>query len=157
MVTYNANVPETLECWIPPALYADSVLTISFNRITGNFAAIGPIYIYRYEYENGGGGPMAQQSQPLHTTSLTVFPNPFTEHLNITYQTANQNGANLKLYDITGRLVEQFDLPAYTPFNHVIWDGADNHGRIAPQGVYFLRIDNHNSRDILCQKVLKVK
>jgi hypothetical protein len=156
-VTYNANVPETLECWIPPALYADSLLTVSFNRLTGNFAAIGPIYIYRYEYENGGGGPMAQQSQPMHNTSLTVFPNPFTEHLNIAYQTAGQNGATLKLYDITGRLVKQFDLPSKASSNHIIWDGVDDYGRIAPQGVYFLSIDNHDSRDILCQKVLKVK
>jgi hypothetical protein len=156
VVTYNANVPETLECWIPPALYEDSVLSVSFNRIAGDFAAIGPIYIYRYEYE-GGGGPMSQQSQPVHNTSITVFPNPFTENLNITYQVAGQNGADLKLYDVTGRLVKQFDLPSNASFNHIIWDGVDDHGRMVPQGVYFLRVDKPDSGEILCQKVLKVK
>lgn len=106
IVTYNANVPETLECWIPPALYEDSILTVAFNRISGAFAALGPIYIYRYEYEGAGGGPMSQQSQPMQNTSIAVFPNPFTEHLNITYQIRGPNGANLRLYDVTGRLVK---------------------------------------------------
>lgn len=157
-VTYNANVPETLECWIPPALYEDSVLTVSFNRISGDFAAIGPIYIYRHEYEGGGGGgPMSQQNQPMHNTSLTVFPNPFTENLSIIYQNVGQNRADLKLYDVAGRLVKQFDLPSNASSNHIIWDGVDDHGRTVPQGVYFLRIDNPDSGDILCQKVLKVK
>jgi hypothetical protein len=156
-VAYNANVPETLECWIPPALYEDSVLTISLNRISGDFAAIGPIYIYRYEYENGGGGPMSQQSQSVQNTSITVFPNPFTKNLNITYQIAGQNGAALKLYDITGRLVKRFDLASNASFNHIIWDGVDDHGRMVPQGIYFLHIDNLDSGDMFCQKVLRIK
>jgi hypothetical protein len=157
LVTYSANVPETLECWIPPALYEDSLLTVSFNRISGDFATVGPIYIYRYEYEGGGGGPMSQQSQPMHDTSLNVFPNPFTENLNITYQIVGQNRADLKLYDVAGRLVKQFDLPSNASSNHIIWDGVDDHGRTVPQGVYFLRIDNFDSGGIICQKVLRIK
>jgi hypothetical protein len=156
-VTYNANVPETLECWIPPALYEDSILTISFNRIAGDFAAIGPIYIYRYEYEGGGGGPMSQQSQPMHNTSITVFPNPFTQNLNITHQITGQTRPDLKLYDVAGRLVKQFDLPSNASSNHIIWDGVDDHGRTVPQGVYFLRIDNLDSGDMLCEKVLRIE
>jgi hypothetical protein len=155
-VTYNANIPETLECWIPPALYEDSVLTVSFNRIAGDFAAIGPIYIYRYEYE-GGGGPMSQQNQPMHNASIVVFPNPFTERLNIAFQAASQNKAELKIYDVTGRLVKQFGLPSRESLSNIIWDGIDDRGRAVPQGVYFLRVDNPASGDMLCQKVLKVK
>jgi hypothetical protein len=156
VVTYNANVPETLECWIPPALYADSVLTVSFERIAGAFVALGPVYIYRYEYE-GGGGPMAQDGQLVGNTALTVFPNPFKERLSITYQTPAQRRLAMKLYDVTGRLVKQFDVPAYGSFNHVVWDGLDDKGRAVPQGVYFLRLDNPGSGDMLCQKVLRVQ
>lgn len=156
-VTYNGNVPETLECWIPPVLYADSVLTVSFHRIAGDFAAIGPIYIYRYEYESSGGGPMSQQDQPMHSTSIAVFPNPFTERLNITYQTTGQSNAELKVYDVTGRLVKQFALPSRGALNQIVWDGVDDQGRAVPQGVYFLRVDNPDSGDMLCQKVLRVR
>jgi hypothetical protein len=147
----------SLECWIPPALYEDSVLTVSFNRIAGDFAAIGPIYIYRYEYEAGSSGPMAQQGQPIDNASVAVFPNPFTEKLNIAYQIPGQSRIDLMLYDVTGRLVKQFDLPSCASFCHIIWDGVDDHGRMVPQGVYFLRIDNPDSGDILCRKVLKVE
>ncbi len=156
-VIYNGNVPETLECWIPPVLYEDSVLTVSFNRIAGDFAAIGPIYIYRYEYEGTGGGPMSHQDQPMHSTLITVFPNPFTNRLNIAYQVANQNKAKLKVYDVTGRLVKQFTLPSCKSLNQIIWDGVDDQGRAVPQGVYFLRVDNPDSGDMICQKVLKVR
>lgn len=155
-VTYNANVPETLECWIPPALYADSVLTISFERIAGTFAAVGPIYIYRYEYESGGG-PMAQDGQLVGNTSVTVFPNPFTEKLNITYQTPAPSRSDMKLYDVTGRLVKQFSLPPDASFNHVVWDGLDDQGRAVPSGVYFLRIDSPDSGAKLGRKVLRVQ
>jgi hypothetical protein len=155
-VTYNGNVPETLECWIPAVLYEDSVLTVSFNRIAGDFAAIGPIYIYRYEYE-GSGGPMSQQNQSTHKTSIAVFPNPFTERLNIAYQANGQSKAELKVYDVTGRLVKQFALPSREALSQIIWDGIDDQGRAVPQGVYFLRVDNPDLGDMLCQKVLKVR
>ena len=140
-------------------MYEDSVLTVSFNRISGDFAAIGPIFIYRYEYEGGGGGPMSQQSQPMHNTSLTVFPNPFTENLNITCQAAGQHNAELKIYDVTGRLVKSLyhESGIMNRESFFVWDGVDDRGRAVPQGVYFLRIDNLDSGDMLCQKVLRIK
>ena len=156
-VTYNANVPETLECWIPSALYEDSVLTVSFNRITGDFAAIGPIHIYRYEYDGGGGGPMSQQSQPMQNSSITVFPNPFTDRLSVTYQNASQGKVDLKVYDVTGRLVKRLTVPLDESLSYITWEGTDDHGRAVPQGVYFLRVDNPDSGNIIGQKILKVK
>ena len=156
-VTYNANVPETLECWIPSALYEDSVLTVSFNRITGDFAAIGPIHIYRYEYDGGGGGPMSQQSQPMQNSSITVFPNPFTDRLSVTYQNASQGKVDLKVYDVTGRLVKRLTVPLDESLSYITWEGTDDHGRAVPQGVYFLRVDNPDSGNIIGQKILKLR
>jgi hypothetical protein len=156
IVNYNTNVPETLECWIPPYLYEDSVLTVSFNRIAGDFAAIGPIYIYRYEYDGSGGGPMSQQSRPSDHAVITVFPNPFKMKLNIVFQTQGQSRIDLKLYDVTGRLIKQFSPLSDASCNQITWDGIDDKGRAVPQGVYFLRIDNLDSGDILCRKVLRV-
>ena len=62
-----------------------------------------------------------------------------------------------KVYDVTGRLVKQFALPSHESLNQIIWDGIDDQGRVVPQGVYFLRVDNSASGDMLCQKVLKVR
>jgi flagellar hook assembly protein FlgD len=100
---------------------------------------------------------MAQHSQTTHNTALTVFPNPFTEQLNIAYQIAGQNGVALQLYDITGRLVKRFDLSSSASFDHIPWNGIDDNGRVVPQGVYFLRIDNLDTGGIICRKVLMVK
>jgi flagellar hook assembly protein FlgD len=100
---------------------------------------------------------MSQQNQPMHNASIVVFPNPFTERLNIAFQAASQNKAELKIYDVTGRLVKQFGLPSRESLSNIIWDGIDDRGRAVPQGVYFLRVDNPASGDMLCQKVLKVK
>jgi len=58
---------------------------------------------------------------------------------------------------VTGRLVRQFDLTAGGSPGHVAWDGADKQGRGLPNGIYFLRVDNSDSDDILCQKVLRIR
>jgi hypothetical protein len=129
---------------------------LSISVESGGLTPI-PTYIYQYEYEGTGGGPMSQQNEPTHNASITIFPNPFTERLNIVYQTASENKAELKVYDVTGRLVKQFALPSREALNQIIWDGIDDQGRVVPQGVYFLRVDNPDSGDMLCQKVLKVR
>jgi flagellar hook assembly protein FlgD len=100
---------------------------------------------------------MSQQNQSTHKTSIAVFPNPFTERLNIAYQANGQSKAELKVYDVTGRLVKQFALPSREALSQIIWDGIDDQGRAVPQGVYFLRVDNPDLGDMLCQKVLKVR
>jgi hypothetical protein len=55
-IAYNTQRPETLEVWIPPTLYADGVVNVKFKKVAGSFAALGPIYIYRYEDEHDDRG-----------------------------------------------------------------------------------------------------
>jgi flagellar hook assembly protein FlgD len=47
----------------------------------------------------------------------------------------------LKIYDVTGRLVKNFSLPTshFSLPTSVVWDGTDDIGRRVPQGVYFVR------------------
>ena len=160
LIKYNAYIPEALEFWIPPAFYQDSVIEVTFDRVTGNFASIGPIFIYQYEYEEGGGnggGPMAQGSQPTHNAVVTVFPNPFREKLNITSQTVGQNRVDIKLYDVAGRLVKQFNHLTIRPSYQFSWYGEDETGRSVAQGVYFIRIDYLDTGYSSVHKVLKIR
>ncbi|UCF70217.1 MAG: T9SS type A sorting domain-containing protein [candidate division WOR-3 bacterium] len=158
IVTCDANESKTLEFWIPPASYEDGSITMSFNRISGDYVAVGPIHIFRYEQNVISGGPMSQQIQPVRNALITALPNPFADRLNITCQIAEQNSADLKIYDVTGRLVKRFDLSSIAPsVNHITWDGIDDHGRKVPQGVYFIRVDNPATGDMLCHKVLRIK
>ena len=69
-----------------------------------------------------------------HTTpSLEVYPNPFHNMTNIKYGITDHSDINIKIYDITGKLVKDFER-----IMHIIWDGTDNTDKKLPSGIYFL-------------------
>ena len=79
-------------------------------------------------------------------TNLVLTPNPFHGKLVINYALeAKQSGSEvgLRIYNVSGRLVKSFDLPsAYSLVSSAVtWDGADDHGRQVPAGVYFVRLE----------------
>ena len=79
-------------------------------------------------------------------SSISVSPNPFHERVCIKYCMGQSNKVmKLKIYDITGRLVQ-------TLINPNVWDGRDDLGRETPPGIYFLRADKAN-----VGKLVKVK
>lgn len=160
-IEYEAYKPETLELWISPEFYVDSIIEVAFERDDGNFAAVGPVYIYQYECDESiggaGGGPMGRQSHFVNSPSISVFPNPFKERLNIRYQATDRNRINLKLYDVAGRLVKQINYLNNKQSNQVFWDGVDENGRAVTQGIYFLQIEDVDSGGTSVHKVLKVR
>lgn len=161
LIKYNAYEPETLEFWIPPAFYQDSLIEVVFERIAGDFAAIGPIYIYRYEYEEGegaeSGGPMAQESQPLSKNSFAIAPNPFSHTIKIALQSQTQKEISVKVYDVAGRLVKNLFTGSINTNQMLTWSGEDENNRVTAQGIYFIRIENLASGETSVYKVLKVK
>lgn len=176
LIKYNPHEPETLEFWVPPAFYKDLMLEVVFDRITGAFATAGPIEIYRYEYEEGegeaGSGAMAQEGEPVGKTFFIVSPNPFKEKTEIRWcqppygrtSSTSVSGQipdgsqkiSLKIYDVAGRLVKQFNhLTSYQL--PIIWSGEDENGRKVTSGVYFLEFENSDTKETSCQKIIKVE
>ena len=49
----------------------------------------------------------------------------------------------LKIFDVTGRLVKEFNQPA----SPIIWRGFDNTNRKLPYGVYFLKFEAEDYRE----------
>jgi hypothetical protein len=162
LIKYNAYEPETLEFWVPLAFYEDGKIDVVFDRITGNFATAGPIYVYQYEYEEEitelASGPMGQEDNSLNNSVLTILPNPFTEKVEIKYYLPKESPrVTLKIYDITGRLIKKlYDGPAINDLS-IIWRGRDESERIVANGVYFLQLQDVNANAVLCRKILKVK
>ncbi len=88
--------------------------------------------------------------------SLVVYPNPFRNRLEIRYEIPDVSfemvnesispisypiSAGLKIYDVTGRIVKQFNhLTNYQ--SSIIWFGDDDSGRRLPSGVYFVRLES---------------
>jgi len=86
---------------------------------------------------------VAEQNGSMLVTSLALSPNPFARNLTVTYSIGqNTKGAELKIYDASGRLVKLFNhLTAIQPVNQVVWNGSDDMGRSVPAGVYFVRLE----------------
>jgi hypothetical protein len=96
----------------------------------------------------------------ISVPSLMVYPTVFKQALDIRYS-AEQNGekTELKIYDVTGRLVKEFDhasaLRGNQQFNHVTWYGEDDSDRQASAGIYFVKYETKNRT--LINKVLMIK
>ena len=101
------------------------------NWEIGNMATF--VSIGEYDENIGVGTPM-----------LKVFPSVTSSHLNIlcAFGTALQNG-RLKIYDVTGRTVKEFDLSGFemTEPTSFIWNRIDDKGRRVAAGVYFVRVE----------------
>ena len=73
---------------------------------------------------------------------LTVLPNPFRKKTDISF--GIEHGAKsveLKIYNVVGRLVKQWNHPTIQASNHILWDGTDQRGIGVPDGIYFIRLN----------------
>ncbi|MCK4250123.1 T9SS type A sorting domain-containing protein [candidate division WOR-3 bacterium] len=76
------------------------------------------------------------------------YPNPFRHITEIRYQLTDSGKANLNIYDVSGRLVRQFNNPTIVQSDQIIWDGRDNFGNYVGAGVYFYRLDTENFSEV---------
>jgi len=85
--------------------------------------------------------------------SLQVEPNPFRGKTEISFTKAQEaEDIELKIYDISGRMVKSFNLISLaslreagragilSPASAVVWDGKDNRDHKVPAGVYIVRL-----------------
>ncbi|MCK4250150.1 T9SS type A sorting domain-containing protein [candidate division WOR-3 bacterium] len=101
---------------------------------------------------------------------ITLMPNPFRNKLNIkfrkghpdritrsSYGTGSAEGIELKIYDVSGRIIRSFNLASgLVPLaSTVSWDGKDDLGNRIAAGVYFIKL-NYESDNVI-KKVVKIK
>jgi len=90
-----------------------------------------------------GGASISEDGKEQKPFSLSISPNPFRDRVEIRYSIGEgAKGIELKIYDVTGRLVKklgegktpnsQFSILNYS------WDGRDSKGSKLPAGVYYL-------------------
>jgi hypothetical protein len=161
-IEYEAYKPETLECNISPAFYSDSAIVVSFECNDGDFAAIGPVYIYRFENEGGkdrGGSQMIQltQNHPARATTVSLSPNPFRKSVDIKYMTTEKSRISVRIYDVSGRLVKRINQLSNSAINKITWNGDDDTGQAVAQGIYFLRLENLDTKESISKKILRLR
>jgi len=79
---------------------------------------------------------------PARTQLGFAAPNPFGARLSIQLAVAHPQRIRLQVYDLAGRTVRTLLDGAASPGNEIVeWDGRDREGRLAPAGVYLLKLD----------------
>lgn len=69
------------------------------------------------------------------------FPNPFNAATTIRFSLTNAAHAELRVYDILGRLVSNLAVGQMSAGEHSVhWDGRDTNGRPVSSGTYFYRL-----------------
>ncbi|UCD05986.1 MAG: T9SS type A sorting domain-containing protein, partial [candidate division WOR-3 bacterium] len=133
--------------------YYDGVYHAWAAAVTDSFAVLyttyPPDYLGVEEY-----GKLSEL--PLRTMMGVVYPNPFVRDLQVNYQLAVSGRVTVAVYDAAGRLVsalaEGMSEPGYYTVN---WRGFDDQGRRVPAGVYFIRLETDEIRQVKKAVLLK--
>ena len=115
----------------------------------------GKVYVlwkdFRNDFWNGdiyfatGVVSGIEEEEPDHspkTTEVRLFchPNPFRDRVEIEYCIGQSaEGIELKVYDLTGRLIRSFPSSLLTLRSSVTWDGRDDNGEAVSAGVYLIK------------------
>jgi acyl-CoA thioesterase I len=70
--------------------------------------------------------------------SFEVYPNPFTNEVNIILNATSTKEMSVKIFDLTGRLVKNLTVVN----GNAVWDGTDSNLRPVSSGVYICSIEN---------------
>ena len=94
---------------------------------------------------------------PTEKLILQVYPNPFCGEIHIRMQIPdNIQRISLKIYDIAGKLVKQFNqITNCQSSNQVVWNGTDDDGKTVANGIYFVVLENGSKR--LTEKLIVMR
>ncbi len=87
-------------------------------------------------------GSDASGSPDSHALLHRVHPNPSRGTTSIEFVLPAQGRVTLRVLDVSGRVVrELLDAELVAGTHHLDWDGHDDHGEVAPSGIYWQRLE----------------
>lgn len=125
--------------WTPHKVREALMMTAGFaSNPDSNTYGWGVIDVWAAMHydQSGVSRPGADQERRL---SLSVFPNPFSYQIEISYHYPLSGQAGLWIYDAQGRLV--YHSPKPQARGRFCWDGRDLSGNRARSGLYFFKIE----------------
>jgi hypothetical protein len=78
-------------------------------------------------------------ARPKVLAGLRVSPNPARSWIRFSWAVTTDVSAGLSIRDVGGRLVRTLAAPRAT--RELVWNGADDFGRVLPSGVYLARLE----------------
>jgi len=87
------------------------------------------------------GVESGEPSPPRSSALVRAVPNPFNPYTSIRFRLASRERAELRIFDVAGRLVRSFRLPTLPAGEHSVpWDGTTDGGTRLATGVYIARL-----------------
>lgn len=79
--------------------------------------------------------------KPEPVSLADAFPNPFNAATTISFALAAESRVTLAIYSVNDQKIRTLiDSRLAAGDHHTVWDGIDDHGRMASSGVYFIRL-----------------
>jgi hypothetical protein len=131
---------------IPPNLYADSVITIELERVTGDMVTLANLKIYQFEQEEEGqprGGLSSSGLEQVKIPSIefSIQPSVFRNGADLHFSLPGEAHVEIVIFNITGRRVNSLLDKKMEGGRHTIrWTGELDNDRKAPNGVYFIQL-----------------
>jgi hypothetical protein len=161
----TAGIADTVKINIPADYFAqDKQVTLKVKRLTGNYAAVSNISIYRTEIaakpgKSLGGAQFAKGAVNPMALDFKLnqnMPNPFSGKTNISYQSPQNGKVTLKVYNLQGQVVKVLvDKEQPAGYYNVAWGGKSGDGKTISNGVYFYRLTTGSG--IATKKLVFVK
>ena len=86
----------------------------------------------------------------------TNYPNPFNPSTTIDIQTASVGKLDVKIYDVSGRLINTIINRDIEPGYHSVkWNGRNFSGDAVPTGIYFIQVES--GKDLGLRKIMLIK
>ncbi len=81
---------------------------------------------------------------PARLEILPAFPNPFNDAVTICFALPEESSAKVEVFDISGRLVREFNFEAAAEgTNFLRWDAKTESGERLPTGTYLYRVESN--------------
>lgn len=142
------EVDSTIKIQVYPAQgLATEILNLHVQSI-GNPSLQDSINVYAV----GVNGIEEGKQINLDNPRITVYPNPFSNFTDIRYKICDMGyeikNITLRIYNATGRLVKDLSRSSTYALHptHILWDGTDDRGVAVPAGIYFIQIEEDESR-----------
>lgn len=97
-----------------------------------------------------------QNQTPSATGLQSVYPNPFRDTAAVKYYLKNAGKAQIRIYDIRGRLVRALHDEVLPQGEHTAeWNGIDDSGKAVSNGIYYLYLQTAAGQS--CKKLVLVR
>lgn len=147
--TYNDS-NQLIQVQITPESYYTFSWGVNGYPTTCHF--FGPSgYTEQYSYVWGPDTSSEDPILPLPSAlSLNAFPNPFSEHINITINVKKTQPVEGSIYNLKGERVLSF---TFSGDDRFAWNSRDQKGHQLPSGIYLVKV-NTAVQSATCRVVL---